>query len=191
MTCNSQDKTIHGTRFAPDIDHVTAHRATAASDKIVESINCMVAMAADISLAGVGRLTVIDQINKMQAFLDDLELQVSALFERNAAIAGTLGKQSPATDQPAAFHYIDDILELVDECISRNAPEAIAPVVIPASGSNISAKKNGGHGFDHDIQSAFCAAHLNDLEWKNHSRNSGSRSGNIRPGKSHEDESND
>ena len=172
-------------------DRVTAHRAGAAPAKIVESINCMVAMVADITFARGERSTVIDQINQMQALLDDLELPISALFERNAAIAGTLGKQSPAMDQPAAFHFIDDTLELVDECISRNPPEAIAPLVVSASGSNISAKNNGGHGFDRDMQTAFCGAHLNDLEWNNHSRHSGNRSGNIRPGKSHEDESND
>lgn len=85
------------------------NRAGGSLKEILESIERVAAIVADIANASVEQSSGIDQINKALSQMDEVTQQNSALVEENAATAKTLEQQSGAMDQRiGAFRLAGD-----------------------------------------------------------------------------------
>jgi methyl-accepting chemotaxis protein len=101
------------------------NRAGDSLKEILQSINEVAGIVADIANASAEQASGIDQINKALSQMDEVTQQNSALVEENAATAKTLEHQSQALDgRVAAFRLFED----GHEVMLSAAPEPVAPV---------------------------------------------------------------
>jgi methyl-accepting chemotaxis protein len=85
------------------------NRAGESLKEILQSINEVAGIVADIANASAEQATGIDQVNKALSQMDEVTQQNSALVEENAATAKTLEHQSQALDgRVAAFRLFED-----------------------------------------------------------------------------------
>src|SRR5712671_6747950 len=84
------------------------NKAGGALAEIVESINQVAHIVADIASASSEQATGIEQVNKALTQMDEVTQQNSALVEENAATAKTLADQSGAMGEQVTFFRSED-----------------------------------------------------------------------------------
>ena len=78
------------------------NRAGASLDEIVESINAVASIVADIAHASADQASGLEQVGKALTQMDEITQQNAALVEQNAATARTLEHQAQAMDERVA-----------------------------------------------------------------------------------------
>jgi methyl-accepting chemotaxis protein len=84
------------------------NRTGTALAEIVDSINQVAGIVADIASASNEQSTGIEQVNKALTQMDEVTQQNSALVEENAATAKTLDEQARAMSDRVAFFQVAD-----------------------------------------------------------------------------------
>ena len=84
------------------------NKAGTALAEIVESINQVASIVADIANASGEQASGIEQVNKALAQMDEVTQQNSALVDQNAATAKTLDEQARAMGQQVAFSRVEE-----------------------------------------------------------------------------------
>jgi methyl-accepting chemotaxis protein len=84
------------------------NRTGTALAEIVDSINQVAGIVADIASASNEQSTGIEQVNKALTQMDEVTQQNSALVEENAATAKTLDEQARAMSDRVAFFQVGD-----------------------------------------------------------------------------------
>jgi methyl-accepting chemotaxis protein len=87
------------------------NKAGTALAEIVDSINKVAGIVADIASASAEQSTGIEQVNKALTQMDEVTQQNSALVEENAATAKTLDQQARGMSERVAFFQVGDELE--------------------------------------------------------------------------------
>jgi uncharacterized phage infection (PIP) family protein YhgE len=85
------------------------NRAGASLNEIVQSIQSVAGIVADIANASTEQASGIDQINKALNQMDEVTQQNSALVEENAATAKTLERQQSAMSEQVGFFRIGEV----------------------------------------------------------------------------------
>jgi methyl-accepting chemotaxis protein len=84
------------------------NKAGGALAEIVESINQVAHIVADIASASSEQATGIEEVNKALTQMDEVTQQNSALVEENAATSKTLDEQAHAMSERVAFFRVGD-----------------------------------------------------------------------------------
>ena len=87
------------------------NKAGTALAEIVDSINKVAGIVAEIASASAEQSTGIEQVNKALTQMDEVTQQNSALVEENAATAKTLDQQARGMSERVAFFQVGDELE--------------------------------------------------------------------------------
>jgi methyl-accepting chemotaxis protein len=147
------------------------NKAGSALAEIVESINQVAHIVADIASASSEQATGLEEVNKALTQMDEVTQQNSALVEENAATAKTLDQQAHAMSERVAFFRVGDEAEAGNAGLVRAAthaprshakPQPVAkPQAMPAR-QRVAA--NGGPVGR--MQASLAAAVSADQEWK-------------------------
>jgi len=156
------------------------NKAGSALAEIVESINEVAHIVADIASASSEQATGIEQVNKALTQMDEVTQQNSALVEENAATAKTLEQQAHAMSERVSFFRVGDEAETrgvsETELARAQRPQTAVrqPGAKPRAGSNAKAQQvmptrqrvaaNGGPVGR--MQASLAAAVSADQEWK-------------------------
>ena len=142
--------------------------------EIVESINKVAHIVADIATASSEQATGIEQVNKALTQMDEVTQQNSALVEENAATAKTLDQQANAMSERVAFFRVGDEAEA--RGVSQTEPMRATrqPASKPQVGRNVKAQQpmparqrvaaNGGPVGR--MQASLATAVNADTDWK-------------------------
>jgi len=84
------------------------NRAGSSLDEIVESINAVASIVADIAHASADQAHGLEQVGKALTQMDEITQQNAALVEQNAATARTLEHQAQAMDERVAVFRTGD-----------------------------------------------------------------------------------
>jgi methyl-accepting chemotaxis protein len=95
------------------------NRAGASLTEIVESIEKVAEIVADIAAASAEQSTGIDQVNSALSQMDEVTQQNSALVEQCAAAAKALEQQSQEMDQQVSMFRLGDAMSI------GNAPQVV------------------------------------------------------------------
>jgi methyl-accepting chemotaxis protein len=145
------------------------NKAGSALAEIVDSINKVAHIVADIATASSEQATGIEQVNKALTQMDEVTQQNSALVEENAATAKTLDEQANAMSERLSFFRVGDEGEGAVKLAQRSqaakpqpkAGTAKAPQAMPAR-QRVAA--NGGPVGR--MQASLAAAVNADQDWK-------------------------
>ena len=129
--------------------------------EIIESINQVASIVADIANASGEQASGIEQVNKALTQMDEVTQQNSALVEENAATAKTLDEQARAMGQQVAFFRVEEEAQETYASAGTSARVATRPQSVP------SRQRIAAHGRSGGRTNAALAVAVNaDTDWK-------------------------